>query len=80
MIFALSISLSNRPQALGAVGKLSTNGNGWRRCNKSGNEHLYCNPYSIAILFSQKQLKLKVSRALFVLICHYREDNNNLLS
>ena len=49
MIFALSISLSNRPQALGAVGKLSTNGNGWRRCNKSGNEHLYCNPYLIAI-------------------------------
>ena len=49
MIFALSISLSNRPQVLGAVGKLSTNGNGWRRCNKSGNEHLYCNPYLIAI-------------------------------
>ena len=31
-------------------------------------------------VLSQKQLKLKVSRALFVLICHYREDNNNLLS
>ena len=31
-------------------------------------------------VLSQKQLKLKVSRALFVLICHYQEDNNNLLS
>ena len=30
-------------------------------------------------VLSQKQLKLKVSRALFVLICHYREDNNNNL-
>ena len=60
MIFALSISLSNRPQALGAVGKLSTNGNGWRRCNKSGNEHLYCNPYSISILFSLKSKTAKI--------------------
>ena len=49
VIFALSISLSNRPQALGAPGKQSTNGNGWRRCKKSGNEHLCCNPYLIAI-------------------------------
>ena len=42
---------------LGAPGKQSTNGNGRRRCKKSGNEHLCSNPYSIAIC--QANLKNK---------------------
>ena len=49
VIFALSISLLNRPTSLEISGKQRTDRNGLRRCNKSGNEHLCCNPYSIAV-------------------------------
>ena len=49
VIFALSISLSNRLESLEISGKQRTDRNGLRRYNKSGNEHLCCNPYSIAV-------------------------------
>ena len=43
IIFALSISLFNRHTSLGTSGKQRTDRNGLR------NEHLCCNPYSIAV-------------------------------